>query len=284
MRIAFATCSAFPHGWVDDHEAARLLGAQFRCWDDPAVDWERYDRVVIRSTWDYTRRVEEFLEWARRVGAGRLRNSPELVAFNADKRYLGALGVPTVPTSFIAPGDPPPALRGELVVKPNLSAGARSTGRFGPDAHSGALALIEQIHCSGRVALVQPYVRSVEERGESALVFLAGELSHTLRKRAILRSDGVAPTSEGELGVALAMLEPDLIATAEPLAVERRFAEHLIARVSARFGVPLYARVDLLADDSGEPLLLELEAVEPNLYLGHSRGAPERLARAVLAG
>ena len=283
MRIAFATCSALPEGWSDDHPSARLLGAEYRCWDDPAVEWDRYDRVVIRSTWDYTWRSEDFLSWVQRVGAERLRNSPALVAFNVDKRYLAALEARTVPTSFIAPGDALPSLHGEVVVKPNLSAGARATGRFSPAAHRGALALIEQICASGRVALVQQYVRSVDERGESALVFLGGELSHTLRKRAILRADEVAPTSEGELGVARAMLEPDLVSAGEASPAELRFARNVIAEVSAHFGAPLYARVDLLADEHGEPWLLELEAVEPNLYMAHSDGASGRLARAVLA-
>ncbi len=282
MRIAFATCSALPEGWSDDHRAARLLGAEYRCWDDPAVEWERYDRVVIRSTWDYTWRSEDFLSWVGRVGDERLRNAPALVAFNVDKRYLGALEARTVPTDFIAPGDALPSLQGEVVVKPSLSAGARATGRFGPAAHPDALALIEQICASGRVALVQQYVRSVDERGESALVFLGGELSHTLRKRAILRADEVAPTSEGELGVARAMLEPDLVNAGEASPAEVRFAHDVIAEISARFGVPLYARVDLLADERGEPMLLELEAVEPNLYMAHSKGASERLAQAVL--
>lgn len=283
VRIAFATCSQLPHGWTDDHPAARLLGADYHCWDDTAVDWERYERVVIRSTWDYTWRAEEFVRWARRVGPARLRNPPELVAFNVDKRYLSELAASCVPTSFVAPGDPLPALSGEVVVKPNLSAGARATGRFGPDAHDRALALIERIHESGRVALVQRYVRSVDERGESALVFLGGELSHALRKRAVLAPDEVAPTVEDGLGVARAMLAPDLIRAHEPSARERRFAEAVIAEVGARLGTPPYARVDLVSGERGEPLLLELEAVEPNLYLAHGEGAAERLARAVLA-
>jgi len=188
-----------------------------------------------------------------------------------------------VPTRFVAPREGLPRLEGEVVVKPNLSAGARSTGRFGPRAHGQALALIEQIQRSGRVALVQQYMRSVDERGESALVFLGGELSHTLHKRAVLRADEVAPTDDGELGVALAMLEPDLVSAGEPSGAQLRFAQNVIGEVSARFGAPLYARVDLVADDCGEPLLLELEAVEPNLYMEHSPGAAERLARAVLA-
>ncbi|MGB2711454.1 MAG: hypothetical protein WBC33_08040, partial [Conexibacter sp.] len=132
MRVAFATCSALPAGWADDHAAARLLDADFCVWDDPAVDWQAYDRVVLRSVWDYTARLDEFLAWCRAVGRERLRNVPELVAFNADKRYLGELSAPAVPTTAVAPGEPLPALAGEVVVKPSLSAGARDTGRFGP--------------------------------------------------------------------------------------------------------------------------------------------------------
>ncbi|HEY5332843.1 MAG TPA: hypothetical protein VIJ21_04790, partial [Solirubrobacterales bacterium] len=174
MKIAFATCADLPAGWHDDQEAARLLGAEFVVWDDPAADWEAYDRVVLRSVWDYSRRAEEFLAWCAAVGPGRLRNSPDLVAFDADKRYLGELGAPTAPTTFVGPGDPLPELAGEVVVKPNVSAGARDTGRFSPAAHAKALALVERIRASGRVAIVQAYLTDVDRAGETALVFLAG--------------------------------------------------------------------------------------------------------------
>ena len=110
---------------------------------------------MLRSVWDYSGRIEEFLGWCAAVGAERLRNTPELVAFDADKRYLGELGVPIAPTTFVGPGDPLPTLEGEVVVKPNVSAGARSTGRFGPPSHAEALALVERIRESGRTAIVQ---------------------------------------------------------------------------------------------------------------------------------
>ena len=169
MRVAFVTCSALPDGWHDDHAAARLLDASFRSWDDPSVDWVAFDRVVIRSAWDYTARAGEFVAWCDAVGAQRLRNVPSLVAFNADKRYLAELEVPSVPAVFVEPGDVPPPLAVEVVVKPNISAGARDTGRFGPATHGAARALITRIQASGRVALVQPYLASVDERDETAL-------------------------------------------------------------------------------------------------------------------
>jgi hypothetical protein len=272
-----------PNGWTDDQFVAGLLGADFRVWDDETVDWTAYDRVVLRSVWDYSDRSGEFLAWCRAVGPGRLRNPPELVAFNADKRYLSQLPTPSVPTMFIAPGEDIPALHGEVVVKPNISAGARNTGRFGPSAHAAALALIQRIHAGGRVALLQPYLPAIDQRGETALVFIGGELSHVLTKRAVLRGDGVAPVADGELGVAAAMLEDDLVCPGTADTGQQALATAIHAEICERFGVPVYARVDLAEDPDGTPVLLELETIEPSLYLGTSPGSSERLADAVRA-
>jgi glutathione synthase/RimK-type ligase-like ATP-grasp enzyme len=283
MRVAFATCSDFPDGWRDDQPAAGLLGAEFRVWEDPSVDWMAFDRVVIRSAWDYTASVDAFLAWCEAVGAQRLRNAPALVAFNADKRYLAELSAATVPTVFVEPGAPPPHLDGEVVVKPNVSAGARDTGRFGPRTHDEARALIARIQAGGRVALVQPYLAAVDEHGETALVFLGGELSHVLRKRAVLAPDEEAPLAEGEHAPAAAMLDDDLVTAGTATPAERELAHAIIAEISARFGTPVYARVDLVTDGRGEPVLLELEVIEPELYLATAPGSSERLAAAVRA-
>ncbi len=278
VRVAFATCSALPCGTGDDHEAAKLLGATYRSWDDPAVDWEAYDRVVIRSTWDYTQRIGEFLAWCGRVGSRRLRNQHDLIVFNADKRYLDRFAAAAVPTIYLALGDPTPALEGEVVVKPNVSSGARDTGRFSPRMHHVADTLIERIQASGRVALVQPYIESLDEHGETALVYIGGELSHVVNKRAILRPDEIAPTSAAMLGVATAMLANDLVTVATATVAERTLADNVLREISASFGTPLYARIDLVNSDDGAPLLLELELIEPNLYLTRSQGAATRLA------
>jgi hypothetical protein len=282
VRVAFATCATVRDGWPDDAPVAALLDADVRVWDDPAVDWAAYDRVIMRSTWDYMDRLDEFLAWCEAVGPRRLRNDPALVAFALDKRYLAELSVPTVPTTFVAPGDPSPALSGEVVVKPNVSAGARDTGRFGERAHALAQTLIERIQDSGRVALVQPYLSAVDARGETALVYFHGTLSHVLRKRALLAPDEVAPTAKDGLGEAAAMAQ-DLVVAATADAAELALAEQLLAEVEARFGRPLYARVDLVPGPDGEPLLLELEVAEPVLFLAAMPGAAERFAAAIRA-
>jgi hypothetical protein len=280
-RIAFATCAKLADGFEDDREAARLAGAEFVVWNDPAVDWSVYDLVVIRSVWDYTIQRDAFVTWARSLG-DRVVNSPDLIAFNSDKAYLGALGVPTVPTRYVVPGGEVPELRGEVVVKPTVSAGGRDTGRFDPDHHDAARELITVINASGRVAMVQPYVAGVDAAGETAVVFIDGELSHTLHKKPVLRDQGTPelldpddPASEAAI-----MHDEDLVTAAEaaPEFLDLALAAH--AEVALRFGPPLYVRVDMVPGPGG-PVVMEIEAVEPCLYLDVTPGAAERLAAAV---
>jgi hypothetical protein len=281
MQIAFATCAVYPGGRPDDAQVAALVGAQFRVWDDPAVAWSLYDLVVIRSVWDYSHRVNEFLDWCRSLGGQRLRNRPELVAFNADKRYLTALGVPIAPTSFLQPGDHLEAFDGEIVVKPNVSAGARNTGRFQPEAADEAADLVRRIHASGRVALVQPYLPAVDAEGETAVIFFGGSVSHVLTKRPVLRTAGVAPLAEGAHGPAAVMLEHDLVSPSTASDAQLHLANSAHGALTDRFGTPLYLRVDVATGLDGEPVLMELEAIEPRLYLELAPGSVERFAAAI---
>jgi hypothetical protein len=293
VRVALATCAALPDGHEDDRlllAPLRAAGAEagFEAWDDGAVDWNRFDRVVVRSTWDYTSRREEFVEWADRVGE-RLRNRPEVIRWNSDKAYLAELegdGVSVVPTRFVRPGDPLPELAGEVVVKPAISAGARDTGRFGPGAHARARELLARLQGGGRTAMVQPYLEQVDAAGETAIVHVAGRPSHVLRKQAVLRPDEEAPVREEDgLGAALAMWDDELVGAGEAGEDERELAAAVIAALERRFGeAPLYARVDMLRGEGGIPHLVELEAVEPSLYLATAPGTAERLAAAILAG
>ena len=285
MRVAFATCDFFPDGWDDDRATAQLLGAEFRSWSDPSVAWEQYDRVVLRSVFDYPGRLNAFLAWSRRVGDERLRNTPSFVGFNADKRYLSELRAPTVPTTFVAAGEPLPMLAGEVVVKPAVSAGARDTGRFSPSTHDRALALIERIRSRGGTAIVQPYLPAVED-GETSLVYLGGTLSHILRKGPVLDADEVAPVATdgvgAQLGIAQAMLNEQLVQAGRASPAEQAVGAAVVAELSERFGTPVFLRIDLLRDASG-PLVLEVEGLDAALYLDTAPGAPEAFAAAVLA-
>jgi glutathione synthase/RimK-type ligase-like ATP-grasp enzyme len=282
-RIAFATCSVLPDGIEDEQELAQLVGAEYRVWDDESVDWNAYDRVVVRSTWDYTRRPEDFLAWADSIGPQRLRNTPQLLRFNADKRYLTQLAAPTVSTTLLEPGDRLPGYDTEIVVKPNISAGARDTGRFQPDAADEAAELVAAIHADGRAALVQPYLPGVDEHGERAVVFFGGAVSHVLHKRPVLREPGVAPIAQGAHAPAAIMLEPDLVIAGRATPAQLELAHAVHAEISAQFGQPLFVRVDMVPGPEGDPVLIELEAIEPMLYFDLIPGAAERFAAAIAA-
>lgn len=289
--VAIATFSGAGDDWPDDGllaAALRTRGASVEriAWDAPGIDWATFDVVVIRSTWDYTARFGAFVAWADGVGE-RLHNAPALIRWNGDKRYLAdldAAGLPVVPTTYVAPGDPVPALAGDVVVKPSVSAGAKDSGRFGPGAHAAAAELIERIHRSRRTVMVQPYLASVDTRGETAVVCIDGSPAYTLHKRAVLRPDEVAPVRADELGAAEAMYDPDLVVPGAANRAQLALARQVVDHVSERFGsAPLYARVDMVAGPDGAPVLLELEAVEPNLYLDQIRGSADLVADAVMA-
>lgn len=283
MRLAFATCASLPAGFDDDQETARLVGAEFVVWSDPDVDWTVFDLIVVRSAWDYTLARDAFITWARSLGE-RIANRADLLAFNSDKAYLGTLSAPTVPTTFVVPGGTPAPLRGEVVVKPSVSAGGRDTGRFDPEHHDDARDLIKQIGASGRVAMVQPYVDGVDTSGETAVVVIDGEISHVLHKRPVLREQGVPPLFDPHdpSSPAAIMHDDDLVTTGEASDAELDLARAVVAEISGRFGTPLYVRVDLVPGPNG-PIVMEVEAVEPCLYLDLAPGAAERFAAAIRA-
>jgi glutathione synthase/RimK-type ligase-like ATP-grasp enzyme len=278
-RVALATCTFFPDGDPDDHGLpAALGGAEWVAWDDPSAEWDAYDLVVIRSTWDYQERRKAYVAWAARIG-DRLVNPPDVIRWNTDKAYMHELaeaGLPVVATELVVPGADfaPPATRGEFVVKPTVSAGSRDTARFSPAEADRAAALVASIHASDRTAMIQPYLASVDARGETALLFFDGVYSHAIRKGPLLRP-GAAPTSE--------VFAPEAIIAREATAAEREVAGRVVDWAAQRFGGALaYARVDLVEDAAGAPVVLELELAEPSLFFAHGDGALARFADAVL--
>ncbi|UJA20052.1 hypothetical protein HJD18_07345 [Thermoleophilia bacterium SCSIO 60948] len=291
-RVALASFKGLPDTWGwGEREVARILTergieTELIPWDSGEADFETPELVVVRTTWNYVRHRDRFCAWADAIG-DRLRNAPELIRWNSDKTYLGELGdagVPVCPTTFVGPGEAPPRLEGEVAVKPTVSAGGRDTGRFSPAVHEAAHALIGEITASGRTAMVQPYLSSVDELGETAIVHFGGEPVNVLRKRAVLSPDEVAPVTEDEVGAATVMSDESLVGLGEAADDERELARRVVAEVARRFdGAPLICRVDMVRDPSGDPLLLELEAVEPNLYLELRPELAERLADAIEA-
>lgn len=277
-RIALATCAELPQGDPDDAPLlaafeARGLDVAWYLWDDPGVDWAGFDAVLIRSTWDYQFRRDEFLDWAARVPS--LWNPADLVRWNTDKRYLAELeqaGIAVVGTTFVEPGEEVPELpgRGEIVVKPSVSAGSRDTARFRTGDRSeraAAIDLVAEIHAGGRTAMLQPYLSAVDAAGETALIHFGGEFSHSIRKGPLLVA-GAGPTD--------GFFAPETIEPRAATAAERELGERAVAFVAERFGMPAYARVDVVPGEDGTPILLEVELTEPSLFFLHAEGSAER--------
>lgn len=270
--------------------AAAGARAEVADWDDDGVDWTRFDTALLRSAWDYTERLPQFLAWVERTAAiTRLLNPPPVVRWNSDKHYLrelAASGLPVVPTAFVEAGaagqqptDAAAALTAflarhdcaELVVKPAVGAGSRDTRRHARTAEAGILAHLRPLLAAGRSMMMQPYLDGVDRDGETALVFIDGRFSHAIRKGPLLPAGATATT---------ALFAPEEITPRVPGADELRVAERLLAQLP--FHELLYARVDLIRDAGGSPRLLELELTEPSLFFAHAPGSAQKLAAATL--
>ncbi|KJK42547.1 hypothetical protein UK23_36695 [Lentzea aerocolonigenes] len=275
MKVVLASCAALPSG---DGDEDALISALQR--DGVDVSWQPWgspvdaDLVVLRATWDYTERPDDFLAWCETVPA--LANPVSVVRWNTDKSYLvelAARGLAVVPTAVVEPGEKPSFPDGEFVVKPAIGAGSRGAGRF--TDHAEAQAHFEAL---GVKALVQPYQSSVDAHGETALVFFAGEYSHSFHKGPML-AQGLAESESG-------LYVEEKLRGIEPTEAQRSLADRVLDEAAALLSLDrkdfLYARVDVVSGADGEPLLLELELTEPTLgfkYTGED--AASRLSKAI---
>jgi len=249
-------------------------------WDCEDLDWQRFDLVVINSTWDSVDRPREYLDWTRRTARTTTVMNPfPAVEWNIDKVYLRRLawrGVPIVPTEWVVDAErwnPPPY---EFVVKPSISAGGRETARYQPDQASEAAAHVRRLRACGQTVMVQPYLASVDAEGEAKLVFIEGEFSHAVR---------VGPSLAAGEGVVDRRWERFVPMEAmTPTASQLKAAGDVLAAVRAEVGQPLlYARVDCVAGPAGEALLGEVEIVDPSLLLRFAPAAADRFAEAITA-
>jgi glutathione synthase/RimK-type ligase-like ATP-grasp enzyme len=278
--VALATCREQPAGDEDGPLllaacAAAGLDVDWRVWDDAAVHWRSYDLVVIRSTWDYVPRRDDFVAWAE--SQPRLANPADVVRWNTDKGYLrdlAAAGLPVVPTEHLEPGgaadwpDWP-----EVVVKPAVSAGGQDTARYGPGEADRAREHAGKLLAAGRRVLVQPFLTAVDEVGETGVVHVGGAYSHGVAKAALLEPGGAAEIDE--------LWRPERVEPRDPSTAEREVAERALAAVPGGADRLLYARVDLLPGPDGAPLVVEVELTEPSLFLVAVPAAADRFAAAI---
>ncbi|WP_420451443.1 ATP-grasp domain-containing protein [Ilumatobacter sp.] len=252
-------------------------------WDDLGVDWERFDVAVVRSTWDYTDRLAEFLDWTDRVAERtRLLNSPDAIRWSSDKRYLAELAAADVAipsTAFVAPGESAPTVEGVHVVKPTVGAGADGARRCEPDEVADHVALL---HARGRTAIVQPYLELLDERGETGLCFarIGGrlELVNAFGKGAILTTTEVE--REGDL-FAKERIDPRVPSGSEVELAERALGCRAVTDLDDVF----FARVDVapMRAASGEEsfVVVELELIEPSFFFATGPSSLERFADAL---
>lgn len=250
-------------------------------WDDPSVDWAEFDVTVIRSTWDYPERIAEFRGFIDRVSRlTRLVNDVGAINWNLDKHYLAELasvGIPVVPTRYVAPGGASPEVNRLSVVKPTVGAGSSGARRCEPGE---VAAHVEFLHAAGFTAMVQPYLEQLDQHGESAHCYVPGadgglELSHVFRKGAILTSTEVE--QEGDL------FAKEDIAPRAPSAEERAVADAVLASpVVGRFADVRFARVDVAPTPDG-PVVMELELIEPSFYFSSAPGSADLFARRLVA-
>jgi glutathione synthase/RimK-type ligase-like ATP-grasp enzyme len=264
-------------------EAVRATGVAVDevCWDDESIDWSTYNHIVIRSTWDYHRRYDEFMHWVRTVSAvSTISNSVDVITWNTDKHYLAEvaeMGLPVVPTVFIEPDQDDwlnsareLLAKGDVVVKPAISAGSNDTERH--SNINAAQTHIAELLSAQRSVMLQPYMADVDVESETGLVFIDGKFSHAFAKGPLLAQ---AKNMSGGL------YAEEEIGVRQPTAEQLLIGERAVKWLTSRFGNLLYARVDLLPTAQG-PVIIEIELTEPSLYLLLHPQAATELAHALL--
>ena len=296
--LALVTYAAAPNLTDDDrllHRAlsARGVRAEPVRWDTD-TDWARFDAVVVRSTWDYFVRMNEFTRWLDALEESRVEvwNPIRVIRWNADKRYLGEMqqaGISTIPTVHIGAGGAGPdaatlakALEGngwkDAVVKPAVSGGALDTWRTSAATADADEARFRDLcaRAPGGV-LVQPFMEEITRDGEWSLIFIDGTYSHAAIKRARAGDFRVQREHGGTYEAA------------RPSAALIESASRALAAGAARAGVALgdlaYARVDGIVrviDGTDHLFLMELELIEPNLFFLQHPEAADRMADALI--
>jgi glutathione synthase/RimK-type ligase-like ATP-grasp enzyme len=279
VRIAVLVPAAaypLPWSWAYDVQAGALLDAGASVepidWTDPG-DLGAFDLILPLVAWGYQRDYDRWLGLLNRAQAARwpMINPPTLLRWNSDKEYLVELadaGVATVPTLAVeacCDEDLEEARRrfgaDWLVIKPPVSASAEGTHRIGPRDDLPA-------DCRSRAMIIQPLIEEISRTGEFSLMLFGGEYSHCVVKR---------PRS-GDFRVQEHFGGATFPSPAPPGAVE--LAKQALAAAPARAS---YARVDMVPDESGELMIMELELIEPALFLDTAPGAAAAFSQAILS-
>lgn len=289
--ITLLTCKAYfapekPSAYTDNilleyrllKEALERLGLSVNrtYWDDPNYDWEQTRAVVFRTIWDYFERFDEFWPWLQSLQKKtQLINSMDLIQWNIDKAYLFDLaqrGIPVVPSVLVKKGETA-SLRAiaaqnnwtDLVVKPTIAGGGYLTYKYGADELDQRQAEFDAL-VKERDMLVQGYIPSITARGEASLMVFGGTFTHSILKRAKTGDFRVQDDFGGS--VHPYQHTPD----------EVELAQKVMAQCSS---VPAYGRVDIVWNEQNQPMVSELEIIEPELWVRNAPWAADHFAKAI---
>lgn len=281
-RLALITWSGLPQGALSErlllpHLAEAGIDTQIVDWSSAGFQPSQFDLLVLRSCWDYHLRGAEFTEWLRRaVREVRVLNDLTTVLWNRNKFYLRELesqGIEIAPTIFATGREAVGAAErlqindwAKIVVKPAVSASAHKTWLMDGAALSMDAGSAQQM--GGEPFLIQQFIPEIQTHGEISFIYIDGLFSHAVLKRP---ADGDFRVQQEHGGSAEPFLpSPALLDQANQIAVA-------VPQVSDS----LYCRIDAVARD-GRLVLMELELIEPELFLGLGEGAAERFARAIV--
>ncbi|MBL7715434.1 MAG: hypothetical protein JNL01_08175 [Bdellovibrionales bacterium] len=290
--LAFATDSRHPNGGDDDTDLRACLteagiSVELPVWDDPNIDWKKYDLILPRSIWDYPSKHPAFLTWLerlKRLGAP-VQNPTPLLAWNSNKVYLKELseaGVPVLKTRWEAPKSKSDleeivgtlSNQHEWILKPSVSSGADLTLRYHP-AQTGSAKPVqgwinswvgEKLNQKDCLLMIQRFEKEILKSGETSLLYFGGIFQYAIRKQA----QGEDFRTQPNFGAKLTQVK----ATDDQLNVGNQVLKHV-----HRIDKTLYARVDLIQSE-GKPACIEAELVEPNLFLRYTDSKQNHLALA----
>jgi len=245
-------------------------------WRKENVDWNDYTAVIVRSTWDYQNDSEKFLNVLENINnsSAHLENDLELMKWNMNKKYLFDLetnGVRIVDTIWEKYFNSNNAYdyfnklnSEEIIIKPNISANADNTFRISKENYINHIQDIENVFAQ-RDFMIQPFIQNIVDEGEFSLFFFNGEFSHCVLKKPKENDFRVQEEHGGKFR--------SVIPTEQQISI----AKNIVNKLSV---LPLYARADLVRIDDNDFALMELEVIEPSLYLNTDKQSPERFAKA----
>jgi glutathione synthase/RimK-type ligase-like ATP-grasp enzyme len=284
MRIAFVCYNSQGKYTIIEEENERLLSflkqkgldIHKEIWDDPAVDWQGYELVVLKAPWDYFDKFKQYNTWLSKLEQQnvRLLNPVSVVRWNSDKHYLHdieAAGLPIVPSIFVEKGEQPHLQEyfeklntDTLIIKPAVSGGAKNTLLLTHDTVEAISPGIQKL-LEEEAFMVQPFIREIQSEGEWSFLFFGGEYSHCILKTAASGDFRVQHIHGGSIHPKEAL--PAMLNTA------RQYVDQFAREC-------LYARVDGVMVD-GVFHLMELELIEPYLYLFTSESGYENYYQAL---